>query len=238
MSNKVVFAFSERDDGSMSPASGEREAILSNRKEFLKRHHLADYPLILMNQVHGERIHLVDDYAKIKQTEHLEGDAIITSSPNIVIGIMTADCLPIIIFDKEGRGVGAIHAGRKGSELMIAGKAVLKFADIFNIDKKDVVAIIGAGIGDCCYEVEEELVVPFRKEGIYQADDIVTTKVNGRLMLDLVQVNKIQLLDAGLSASNIFLSDKCTCCDGDFFSYRGGDRLERMMSVVALSPQK
>ncbi len=238
MSNKVVFAFSERDDGSMSLSSGERETILANRKMFLERHNLSDYPLILMNQVHGERIHLVDDYAEISQAEPLEGDAIITGCQEIVIGAMTADCLPIIIFDKGGRGVGAIHAGRKGSELMIAAKTVSKFADIFNIDKKDVVAIIGAGIGGCCYEVEEELTAPFRKDDIYRVDDIVTVTADGRMMLDLVEVNRIQLLEAGLAASNILLPDKCTCCDDKFFSYRGGDKLERMISVVALCPHQ
>ena len=238
MTNRIVFAFSQRDDGSMSLSSGEREIILANRERFLARHNLSGYPLILMNQVHGERIHLVNDYDEIRQAGPLEGDAIITGCQEMVIGVMTADCLPILIFDKEGRGAGAIHAGRKGSELMIAAKTVSRFADIFNIDKKDVVAIIGAGIGGCCYEVEEALVEPFRKYGTYRSNEIATVTADGRVMLDLVEVNRIQLLEAGLSASNILLPDKCTCCDDKFFSYRGGDKLERMISVVALCPHQ
>ena len=165
----------------------------------------------------------------------IEADAIITNVKNLPIGILTADCLPIILADIRGRGVGIIHAGRVGTSLEITKKSVSKIKENFDISPKDIIAAIGPGIGGCCYEVDEKSINPF-KDRLEYFEKIAIEKDNGRWMLNLIGVNKIQLMESGLKSENIFTAEFCTSCHNDkFFSYRReGKTAGRMVSFVAI----
>jgi len=165
----------------------------------------------------------------------IEADAIITNIKNLPIGVFTADCLPIVLADIRGRVVGIIHAGRVGTSLEITKKTVGKIKENFGISAEEIIAAIGPGIGGCCYEVDEKSINPF-KDRLEYFEKIAIEKYNGRWMLNLIGVNKIQLMESGLKSENIFTAEFCTSCHNDkFFSYRReGKTAGRMVSFVAI----
>ncbi len=196
-----------------------------------------------VKQVHGDNICIINSSLRVTHpvdgSHHsllpIEADAIITNIKNLPIGVFTADCLPIVLADIRGRVVGIIHAGRVGTSLEITKKTVGKIKENFGISAEDIVAAIGPGIGGCCYEVDEKSINPF-KDRLEYFEKIAVEKYNGRWMLNLIGVNKIQLMESGLKSENIFTAEFCTSCHNDkFFSYRReGKTAGRMVSFVAI----
>lgn len=192
--------------------------------------------LFTVKQVHGDKIYIIDSESKTPKLKlKIEADAILTNIKNFPIGVLTADCLPIILADVKGRVAGIIHAGRVGTSLEISKKAVIKIKDVFNIPLRDVIAGIGPGICKYCYEVDEKSISPFKQKLPY-CKEITIQKGNGKWMLNLKVANKIQLIESGLKPENIVISEFCTSCRNDkFFSYRKeGKKAGRMISFVAL----
>lgn len=204
--------------------------ILKNRFE------LNSDEIFTVKQVHGDNICVIDSALRTRHSSFpIEADAIITNIKNLPIGVFTADCLPIILADIKGRGVGIVHAGRVGTSLEISKKTTEKITEIFNIPPEDIIAAIGPGIGGCCYEVDEKSVSPF-KEGLTYFKYIAVKKWDGKWMLDLKEANKKQLMESGVERENIFTTDFCTSCHNDrFFSYRReGKGGGRMISFVVI----
>ena len=196
-----------------------------------------------VKQVHGDNICIINSSLRgthpVVGSHHsllpIEADAIITNIKNLPIGVFTADCLPIVLADIRGRVVGIIHAGRVGTSLEITKKTVGKIKENFGISAEEIIAAIGPGIGGCCYEVDEKSINPF-KDRLEYFEKIAIEKYNGRWMLNLIGVNKIQLMESGLKSENIFTAEFCTSCHNDkFFSYRReGKTAGRMVSFVAI----
>jgi len=196
-----------------------------------------------VKQVHGDNICIINSSLRgthpVDGSHHsllpIEADAIITNIKNLPIGVLTADCLPIVLADIRGRVVGIIHAGRVGTSLEITKKTVGKIKENFGISAEEIIAAIGPGIGGCCYEVDEKSINPF-KDRLEYFEKIAIEKYNGRWMLNLIGVNKIQLMESGLKSENIFTAEFCTSCHNDkFFSYRReGKTAGRMVSFVAI----
>ena len=205
-----------------------------NAEDILRNHFKLDAnEVFTVRQVHGDNIHVITE--KNPKLNNVEADAIITNIKNLPIGVFTADCLPIILADMKGRGVGVVHAGRVGTSLEISKKAAAKIAEVFGIPPEDIIAAIGPGIGGCCYEVDEKSVNPFKK-GFAYFKDITVKKGHGKWMLDLKEINKKQLMESGVEKKNIFTIDFCTSCHNDkFFSYRReGKSAGRMISFVVI----
>jgi YfiH family protein len=212
----------------------EPQKIIENRnsisKEFPSMH------FIVANQTHSDNIAIIKEKNKTwlsNREEHaIENcDALITNQKNIMLTILTADCVPILLFDPKQKVVAAIHAGWKGTEQQIALKTVEKMQEQFNSNPKDIIAGIAPSIGRCCYEVDWNVAKHF--EAIESAYD----KRGEKYMLDLPHINKLQLLDANLLLENIELSNICTACEvDDYFSYRKEQGCSgRFMSMIGLS---
>ncbi|RPJ04712.1 MAG: laccase domain-containing protein, partial [Deltaproteobacteria bacterium] len=112
--------------------------------------------LILLNQRHGDGILL------LKEPMHaiappLEYDALMTNVPNLFLGILTADCLPILVVDPRRKAIGAIHAGRSGTALRITSKCLKTMTDEFGSSVGDLRIAIGPSIGSCCYEIDRHV---------------------------------------------------------------------------------
>ena len=88
-----------------------------------------------------------------------EGDAIITNVKNVIIGVFTADCVPVILVDEENKVIAAIHSGWRGTFESITLKTIKKMKEEFNTNEINIKAYIGPHIRKCCYEVSEELKV-------------------------------------------------------------------------------
>jgi len=145
-------------------------------------------------------------------------DAVITSERGVFIGVQTADCVPILLFDKKRRVAGAIHAGWRGTAAAILKKTIERMAGRFFSSPEDIVIAIGPSIRWCCYEVGYEVIESVTRttgEG-----DYYKTK-GGKYCIDLASANRQQAVSLGVPTEQIWLSDECTYCKSDkYYSYR------------------
>ncbi|MFQ5560383.1 MAG: peptidoglycan editing factor PgeF [Nitrospinota bacterium] len=232
MPSPALYGFSEQKHGNMAFGSNELpEKTLRRRHEFLQTlFHFEPPPLFTVRQVHGNNVVVYE--AGEKGSAPPTGDAVITRNKNVVVGVLTADCIPIILFDRFSTSVGIIHAGRMGTLKGVTGKTVKKMVDSFKIDPGDLFAVIGPGILKCCYQVGVEALEPFEEE--YNLKEIATMSGDGTWKLDLVSINSMQILSSGIPLANICCFGICTRCTEGFFSYRRGNQVERFLSVVSL----
>lgn len=221
-----------------------RELGAVNRKRSRKTHPAATgmlpWPLVTLRQVHSDIIHCIESIPR----EPLSGDGLITATPELLLGIQTADCLPVVLVDPKNHAIGIFHAGWRGTAKRIVEKGVGEMHRHFGTRPRDLKAAIGPGIQNCCYEVGEEVRTKFESQFEYAArlfhevkesDPVrekypllfLTARAPGhsdlpkRIFLDLVEANRQQLLAAGLPAKNIETSPLCTNCRPDLlFSYR------------------
>lgn len=136
-----------------------------------------------------------------------EGDALLENTPGSVVAVKTADCLPILLVDERHRAVAAVHAGWRGTVAGIVGRAVEAMGAQFGALAGELHAAIGPGIGPCCYEVGAEVAAQFGQQG--------------RGHVDLGEANRLQLMDAGVTAERIYASKLCTMCRSEeFHSFR------------------
>lgn len=177
------------------------------------------------HQVHGNAVAIVDHPGIHK--EELEGyDALVTNQKGLAIGVRTADCIPILLFDREKKVVAAVHSGWKGTLQRICKSTLFLMNNRFRSEAKDIVAVIGPGISKKYFQVGEEVVNAFKEMDfplnlIYSWAD---PKKNDDMLtghhLDLVAANKWLLEQEGVMPENIIVSDICTYEDTRFFSAR------------------
>ncbi len=236
-----------------------RAAVERNRELFLQSLDAncksRNLQLINLRQIHSDLVHCVD-----RVPEHiLTGDGLITNTPGLLLAVLTADCLPIIVADKKSRAVGVFHAGWRGTVKRIVEKGVGEMRKHFGSIPRNLVAVIGPGIQQCCYEVGQEVREKFRSQFGYadtlfrevkESDHVrerypllfLTARAPGhselpvKLFLDMVEANRRQLLDVGIPANNIEASSPCTACNIDLlFSHRAEKGITgRMMGAVGI----
>lgn len=158
------------------------------------------------------------------------GDALITNVPGRIVGVRTADCVPILLLDPEHRAVAAVHAGWRGTAQAIVTRTISELAVRYGTRPSDVCAAIGPAIGRCCYEVGPDVASRFAE---WQPD---LRDSSSAVKLNLEAVNRRQLERAGLAPEKIFISGLCTCCTPDaFHSYRRDrDQSGRMISAIGI----
>ncbi|MFZ3073343.1 MAG: peptidoglycan editing factor PgeF [Thermodesulfobacteriota bacterium] len=251
-SSFVLAAFLGRKGGiSQSPydslnlctrVGDKEENVEENKRTVGAAFNISPGNMVCVKQVHGDSIHLIDSEDK-KGYEKVEADAIITNLKNVVIGILTADCVPVLIYDPVKRASGAAHAGWKSAALGIASKTVKAMTDEFGSKPSDMLAAIGPGIGVCCYDVNIDVENEFRKKykdaSLYITVPPFSKGRSGGINdghLDLKGMNLLDLKQAGLKEKNISLSGICTSCKNDvFFSYRKDALITgRQMSFIAI----
>jgi len=174
--------------------------------------------LVQLNQVHGADVLVVGGSpSALPPEEERRFDACLTDRPGVLVGVRTADCVPILLVSEEPRAVGAVHGGWRGTLSGIAERTVLRLQQVYGCDPSSLRAVIGPCIRECCFEVGPEVFDPFLQE---LGPEVAFVR-NGRRIVDLVQANRLWLLRAGLSASRIENLERCTRCqEGLFFSFR------------------
>lgn len=192
--------------------------------------------LILMRQVHGDGIRVVDGPGA--PAEGLpECDGLVTDRPGVALAVRTADCVPLFFLDPVRRVIGAAHAGWRGTAGSIAEKMVATLADRFSSRREDLLVAIGPAIGRCCYQVDAPVFERFST--LPGAGEVLRPcRQEGRWMVDLALANGLQIRRAGVLAGNIFSSGLCTACRQDlFFSHRaGGGVAGRQISLLMVRP--
>ncbi len=151
-----------------------------------------------------------------------EADCLVTDEAGCYLTIRTADCIPILLVDERRRAVAAVHAGWRGTAQKIAVAAVRCLGERFGSRPQDLLAAIGPGICERCYEVGPEVAIQFG--------------LAGRTRLDLGEINRRQLIEQGVDEARIFSGAPCTCClPGEFHSWRRDHvKTGRMVSAVAI----
>ncbi|MBN2437843.1 MAG: peptidoglycan editing factor PgeF [Deltaproteobacteria bacterium] len=190
--------------------------------------------LILMRQVHGDRIRVLDGDEPLPEGLP-ECDGLISDRPGVALAVKTADCVPLFFVDRARRIIGAAHAGWRGTARGIATAMVEILAGRFSSRREDLVAVIGPAIGPCCYQVDVPVFSAF--SGRPGADRFLhPCKELGRWMADLALANRLQIREAGVPSENIFSAGLCTACRQDlFFSHRaGGGHAGRQINLLML----
>jgi hypothetical protein len=218
-------------------------------------------PMVSVHQIHSSVVvHAVA--ADARRQKPCKGDGLMTDEPGLLLGVKTADCIPVLVADRKRRVVAAFHAGWRGTVQRIVESGVGRMRLEFGCRPEDLSAAIGPAIGVCCYAVGEEVVSSFESQFAYAGElfhevystDPVRTKypmlfltqrapghssIGPSLHVDLVEANRRQLLDAGLKPGAIHWSGGCTSCHRElFFSHRASQgRAGRMMSVIGIRPR-
>lgn len=212
-----IVCFSDKTDGSLDFYNMPKQMQYEVWKKLLSKLNLdlnLSFPIYL-RQVH--KTDLVYVSRNLKNEQSIEGDALYTDQKELPIGVFTADCQPILVAGTKV--VIAIHAGWRGAMQKIVYKTLLKLANENSLSIPEIKVFMGACIGACCLEVGEEVYNQFVEfDPFYKT--FFSFKGN-RYNLDLRALNTFQLLDLGVSKSQIFHILDCTkCMNNKYFSYR------------------
>jgi YfiH family protein len=189
--------------------------------------------VVTVNQVHGDDVVVVDE-GNYRETAQVHADALVTGERGIAIGVETADCVPILLLDPVVPAIAAVHAGWRSTVQKIVQKAVRTMQHRFGSDPSRMIAAIGPAIGPECYEVDEPVMGPVRTTFAFW-EEVAAPRANGRWSLDLVKLNRLELVQAGLAEGNVHAAGMCTACRLDlFYSFRAEGRTGRMLSVIML----
>lgn len=229
----LVHAFSTRraEHNSFTLGPVADPLVQLNRARLLSAAGAAGWPLQKLNQVHSAIVCEMDD--TWAANEPVKGDAAVTSVRGSLLGVQTADCVPILIADKQGRAVGAVHAGWRGTVSGIAQITIQRMVEKFNLQPEDLVAVIGPHNAVCCYEVGPDVVAAIGDPELFEHQSAWK-----RPHFNQGLANRRQLAGAGIPESQIFVSNLCTQCRADlFFSYRReGRNVGRQLSIIGIAP--
>lgn len=219
----------------------EPARVIANRRELAQDAGFGIDRLVVGNQVHGAEITVVtakdagrgafDNESRLPDT-----DALVTNEVNLCLMVLTADCVPVLLFDRECRAIAAVHAGWRGTAADIVGKTVRLLQERYGSNPRNILAGIGPAIGKCCFEVGEEVAKVF---GTRYSEQVESGKQSGKFQVDLGRINYLQLLETGIQAENIEQAGICTVCrPHDFFSYRyAGASAGRFGTGILLRPE-
>ena len=216
------------------------ENILENRRRFLK---LFPGPWSLAGcwQMHGTDVRVVNSAAEARPAEDAQGDtiycdAIVSDAAQVLAGVKTADCVPLLLGDPRTGSFAAVHAGWRGTFAGIVFYTIERLTKEYGAQPQDLHVAIGPAAGLCCYEVGAEVIDGFHERFPY-ADQLFVPTREGHARIDLLKANRTQLTDAGVPANQIHTSPLCTMTRTDlFFSYRrekqSQGKVGRLMSVI------
>ncbi|MBN2200233.1 MAG: peptidoglycan editing factor PgeF [Candidatus Aminicenantes bacterium] len=171
---------------------------------------------VTLDQVHSDAVIFFARRPKIRK----RGDALVTDRLRLLLAVKTADCLPILLADPEGRVAAAVHCGWRGTASRLAEKTVSALQRKYGCRPSSLRAALGPCIGPRCFEVGEDVRRAFRESGLSLRDFAPRRGHPGKSVLDLAGANRRQLIRAGLKKRNIELVSLCTHCRPEFFSYR------------------
>ncbi len=213
-----VSPFPENDLNLAGFDEDSSENIFENRRRFLNAFDKS-YELATAWQVHGDDVKIVRNETDAKNSEE-KFDALVSDLEHILVGVKTADCVPVLLGDPQTRAFAAIHAGWRGTVESIVIKAIEKMKKEFGTNPKDLIAAIGPAATCQNYEIGRDVIDAFAKK-ISESEKLLKPTRDGHAMVDLHLANKEQLSSIGVAAENTYIAPFCTMERTDlFFSYR------------------
>ena len=215
-------------------------AVAENRQRLVKAIGGDEvFELVTMRQVHGVGVQVARAGMPLATPEGralLEGDGLITGEAGWMLGVQTADCVPVLVADTRLRAVGAFHAGWRGTVARMAEVGVARMAVEFGSKSEDLVAAVGPSIRQCCFAVGDEVRERFSNEFSYARE---LFREGNQLHVDLQEANRRQLMAAGVQ--DVSVVAECTACARDakgrraYFSHRAEKGVTgRMMSLIGV----
>lgn len=240
-----------------TPSDTEKN-VRENRRRFIEAvTGNPDLPLVTLRQIHSHITRKITTPAEADVLHRADG--LMTDRPGILLGIQTADCIPVMVADTRRKAVAIFHAGWRGTLQRIVEGGIGRMRMEFRSRPQDLIAAIGPGIAQCCYSVGEDVRAQFTSQfayadelfcEVYDSDPVrekypllfLTARAPGHspigpsLHLDLFEANRRQLLDAGLPPQSIHVIGHCTSCQTNrYFSHRAGHGFAgRMLSLIGI----
>lgn len=209
----IVAGFTTRELGSMGGRATPPDEARAERAALARRLGFED--VVRVKQVHGDEV----VYAEGPFDPWPEADALWTDRAGVLLGVVAADCVPVLVADDEGR-IGAAHAGWEGTSRIVARELVREMKDA-GADPARMIAAVGPSIGPCCYAIGPDRVLTIRDRLGELARGTLVTR-GGQVAFDLWTANVLQLRAEGLQS--IEVAGTCTRCGGaDLWSSRVGD---------------
>ncbi len=212
------------------------ENLAENRKRFLEVFG-GNYALASSWQTHSADVRIVKNLDDVKDTNQ-KSDALVSDLENVLVGVKTADCVPVLLGDNRTKAFAAIHAGWRGTANSIVKNTVEKMRQIYGTNAKDLICAIGPAASGKNYEVGQDVIDAF-EENFSTCGNLFTKTREGHALVDLHLANKEQVSSIGVLPENIFIAPLCTLERMDlFFSYRIEKKLYgktgRLLSVIGL----
>jgi hypothetical protein len=187
--------------------------------DFLNEHDLPH--VVFQKQVHGSHGISTESLTDEKQGPILfeqDGDFLISARPRSAVGVLTADCLPIVFYEQEHQIVAVAHAGWPGTVDRIAQKVLARMNESAPISPANINVYFGPSARVCCYEVQENFLE--KLSGFPYAYEVIERR-DGRIFVNIPKLNLLQLFEAGIQKENVVLDyNQCTICNQKFHSYR------------------
>ncbi|CAN5758491.1 peptidoglycan editing factor PgeF [soil metagenome] len=216
------------------------ENLAENRKRFLEVFG-GDYALASSWQTHSADVRIVKDLDDANNGNQ-KSDALISNLENVLVGVKTADCVPVLFGDKRTKAFAAIHAGWRGTANSIVKNTFKKMRQIYGTKAEDLICAIGPAACGKNYEVGQDVIDAF-EENFSTSGNLFTKTREEHALIDLHLASKEQILSIGVLSQNIFIAPLCTMERTDlFFSYRVEKKLYgktgRLMSVIGLKKSR
>ncbi|HEV2904199.1 MAG TPA: peptidoglycan editing factor PgeF [Pyrinomonadaceae bacterium] len=241
-----VGGVSPMPDNSLNLAGFNEDAaenIYENRRRFLKLFS-GEWTLTGCWQVHGADVRVVRTEAEAQPAPGVLGetqycDVLVSNVPHVLVGVKTADCVPILIGDPISGAFAAVHAGWRGSVASVVRRAIEQMHEQYGAKPWNLRVAIGPAANLCCYEVGAEVIEQFT-DRFPQSQKLFAPTRDGHARIDLQTANREQLISAGVAPEKIHTALLCTMERTDlFFSYRREKavhgRVGRLMSVIGRS---
>ncbi len=215
------------------------ENVLENRRCFLSAINAERANLITARQTHSTDRYRIESRTQPGNVGP-DCDAMTTRLTGVMLGIQTADCLPILIGDTKTKTMAAVHAGWRGTAGRITERTVADLIQGYGVDPRNCIAALGPAACVECYEVGQDVIGLYKKEFGYWRNLIVNVQENGKAHLDITSANVQQLAFCGFSPDRIHVAPYCTMHQNDlFFSYRRENSsrplgVGRLLSVISL----
>ena len=203
----------------------DERSVRENKRRLLGALGVSEERVVVPAQVHEGKVAVVTEPGYYPRT-----DALITDAAHLYLAITIADCIPLFLYDPQLKAVGVVHAGWRGTLIGIARRAVELMQRVMGCRPEGIRAAIGPSIEAACYPVDRDVAQKF--DGRF----VLTDEDGGPRSLDLWAANEAQLIEAGLSPSNIMNPRLCTSCRTDiFFSHRAsGGKTGRMLGIIGV----
>ena len=214
---------------------GEYAEVLAQRQRVLQALGLDQAPLCTVRQVHGNQVCIVDAATLQRGLAGVEADALVTSLPTVALGVLIADCLPVVLYALDTPVVAVVHAGRMGTYHRVVQHTLTVIERRFATPPAQIHAVLGPAIGACCYRLDARAVGPFQERFPTWQQFFIPHGPHDWTM-DQLTANTLQLRAAGVLAAHIATASVCTACQNqDLYSHRAeGQEAGRSMAIVAL----